>query len=52
VAVLVNPSGKLGTASAKAQPLSVAAGRRLVSVLKRQQRQIDRLEAEVRRLGG
>ena len=45
----VNPAGKLGTASAKAQPLSVAAGRRLLAELRRQQAEIRRLRAEVLR---
>jgi hypothetical protein len=50
VAVLVNSAGKLGTASAaKAQPLSVAAGRRLLAQVKRQQAEIRRLREEVLR---
>jgi hypothetical protein len=49
VAVVVNPAGKLGTATAKTQPLSVAAGRRLLAELRHQQAEIRRLRAEVRR---
>jgi hypothetical protein len=50
VPVLVNSAGKLGTASAKTQPLSVAAGRRLLADVKRQAEQIRRQAAELRRL--
>jgi hypothetical protein len=50
VPVLVNSAGKLGTASAKTQPLSVAAGRRLLAEVKRQAEQIRRQAAELRRL--
>ena len=47
--VRVNSAGQLGTATAaKAAPLSASDGERLLDLLKRQQRQIERLRAQVK----
>ena len=48
-AVVVNADGQLGTATAaKAAPLSSADGERLLQLVKRQQRQIERLRDQVK----
>ena len=48
--VIVNSAGQLGTATAaKAAPLSAADGRRLLTLIEEQQKQIDALERQVRR---
>jgi trimeric autotransporter adhesin len=47
-AVVVNADGQLGTATAaKAAPLSVADGERLLRLVKSQEQQIDRLRKQV-----
>jgi hypothetical protein len=47
--VVVNADGQLGTATAaKTAPLSAADGERLLQLVKRQQRQIERLREQVK----
>src|SRR5205085_4063246 len=56
--VVVNASGQLGTAASsspslngESQPLSAAAGRRVLAALKRQQQEIDQLRKQLRTRG-